>query len=448
MAIPLPSGVYPRLVAVDTTDLYITGDNNTLYKISRTAPVVPNSATLVVALGFSPNSMVIYNTILYLSDSANDAIQQVNLTGSPVVSIFASGLSSPRGVDVSGGYLYTNGVFSGIGVLYKIDINNSAIIETLANVGPDFSEGCTIIGDYLYIIIPNGTFTIVRVDLTDFSTIVDPWVTLNGSPLNATGLDSSIVSYNNNLYISYSTAASPVNFIAEIDTTGTVTNTDYLPGIFSSPNYTNTWSFCQLSGSFYISYTNQTSPYSWPVVYGLTAAPPTCFKEGSQILALKDGKDVYVPIQQLRPGDLVKTASSGYKAIWNIGHTVLLNPGHANRTKDRLYVCSKDAYPELTEDLVITGCHSILVDHIRDSERAAILDQFKKVYITENRYRLPACIDERAKPFQKEGLVKLWHFALEHTDYYMNYGVYANGLLVETCSKRYLKELSNMKLLE
>jgi hypothetical protein len=28
----------------------------------------------------------------------------------------------------------------------------------------------------------------------------------------------------------------------------------------------------------------------------------------------------------------------------------------------------------------------------------------------------------------------------------MNYGVYANGLLVETCSKRYLKELSHMEL--
>ena len=30
----------------------------------------------------------------------------------------------------------------------------------------------------------------------------------------------------------------------------------------------------------------------------------------------------------------------------------------------------------------------------------------------------------------------------------MNYGIYANGLLVETCSKRYLKELSNMNFIE
>jgi hypothetical protein len=38
--------------------------------------------------------------------------------------------------------------------------------------------------------------------------------------------------------------------------------------------------------------------------------------------------------------------------------------------------------------------------------------------------------------------------ALENDDYYMNYGIYANGLLVETCSKRFMKELSSMTLLE
>jgi hypothetical protein len=30
----------------------------------------------------------------------------------------------------------------------------------------------------------------------------------------------------------------------------------------------------------------------------------------------------------------------------------------------------------------------------------------------------------------------------------MNYGIYANGLLVETSSKRYLKEIANMIVIE
>jgi hypothetical protein len=38
--------------------------------------------------------------------------------------------------------------------------------------------------------------------------------------------------------------------------------------------------------------------------------------------------------------------------------------------------------------------------------------------------------------------------ALENGDDNMNYGIYANGLLVEACSKHYLKEHSNMLLIE
>jgi hypothetical protein len=59
-------------------------------------------------------------------------------------------------------------------------------------------------------------------------------------------------------------------------------------------------------------------------------------------------------------------------------------------------------------------------------------------------YRLPACIDERTTVYKSTGMFKIWHFALENENYYHNYGIWANGLLVETCSKRYLKELSHM----
>jgi hypothetical protein len=57
-------------------------------------------------------------------------------------------------------------------------------------------------------------------------------------------------------------------------------------------------------------------------------------------------------------------------------------------------------------------------------------------------------LDERATPYLEKGLFNIWHIALDNNDYYMNYGIYANGLLVETCSKRYLKEFSGMTLIE
>lgn len=58
-----------------------------------------------------------------------------------------------------------------------------------------------------------------------------------------------------------------------------------------------------------------------------------------------------------------------------------------------------------------------------------------------------ACVDERAEPWNSQGTYTIWHFALEHYDEKMNYGVYANGgLLVETCSINFLKNKSNMDL--
>jgi hypothetical protein len=69
------------------------------------------------------------------------------------------------------------------------------------------------------------------------------------------------------------------------------------------------------------------------------------------------------------------------------------------------------------------------------------------IYLTNDKLRLPACVDERATVYETPGNYTIYHLALENDDYYANYGIYANGLLVETCSKRYLKELSNMTLI-
>ena len=44
-----------------------------------------------------------------------------------------------------------------------------------------------------------------------------------------------------------------------------------------------------------------------------------------------------------------------------------------------------------------------------------------------------AQFDERANPYQTEGEYEVWHLALKHKDENMNYGIYANGLLVESC---------------
>ena len=172
-----------------------------------------------------------------------------------------------------------------------------------------------------------------------------------------------------------------------------------------------------------------------------------CFNQGSKILCLKNSSEIYEPIENLRNGDLIKTINNGFKPIVMIGKSIMFNKAYDNRIRDQLYIYKKEDYPELIEDLIITGCHSILVDNLTDKQKGETIRQLKDIYVTDRKYRLMACIDERTKVYQKRGYHTIYHLALENDYYYGNYGIYANGLLVESCSKRYLKELSNMTLI-
>jgi len=171
-----------------------------------------------------------------------------------------------------------------------------------------------------------------------------------------------------------------------------------------------------------------------------------CFKEGTKILTSKG----YRRIEDLRKGDLIKTLLNDYIPVEMIGKREIYHSAlKDNRIKDQLYKCSSNKYPEIFEDLIITGCHSILVDKFKDEkEREKTIGIHGKIYETDYKYRLPVCVDKRSSVYEKSGLYKIYHLALENENYYMNYGIYANGLLVETCSKRYLKEISNMTLIE
>jgi len=171
-----------------------------------------------------------------------------------------------------------------------------------------------------------------------------------------------------------------------------------------------------------------------------------CFHEDTEILCLIENKLTYVKIKHCRPGMLVKTKKHGFLKIDTIGTTKLFNPSSLDRIQNRLYLCSQDQYPELFQDLIITGCHSILEDELTETQHQDTIDALNGIYVTEGKYRLMACLDDRAIPLTKPGNYNIWHLALENDDYYANYGIYANGLLVESTSKRYMIELSGMKL--
>jgi hypothetical protein len=166
-----------------------------------------------------------------------------------------------------------------------------------------------------------------------------------------------------------------------------------------------------------------------------------CFKEDTKILTDKG----YIPIQNLRKGDLVKTLKNDYKAIDVIGFREIHHIMSNERIKDQLYKCSQINFPEVFEDLIITGSHCILVDSFKDDiQKGQTIEINGKIYVTDRKYRLPACVSEKTSIYEIPGVYTVYHIALENHNDYMNYGIYANGLVVETCPKRYLKELSNM----
>ncbi len=193
-------------------------------------------------------------------------------------------------------------------------------------------------------------------------------------------------------------------------------------------------------------YTSNTSTVNITVI----PPPPPCFKEGSKILCLKDNmEEEYRAIETIRPGTLVKTHKHGYVPVKYIGTSQLYNSGTDVRKIDKLYRCSKAQYPEMCndmDDLILTGCHCILVDELSENEKVATMTLYDTILITDDKYRLSACFDDRAVPYEFKGTYNIWHLALEHEDYYMNYGIYAHGLLVETCSQRSILEMSHMNL--
>ena len=198
---------------------------------------------------------------------------------------------------------------------------------------------------------------------------------------------------------------------------------------------------------FYDPSSNDSSDISALQTFTTTAI---CFLRGSRILCLNDGfKEEYIPIEEMKVGTLVKTLDGSFIKVHSIGSTTFNNPDNADRGPNRLFKLTVQNYPELTEDLIITGCHSRLVDKLLPHQKNRHLKLMKTLYMTTGKFRLMAFIDEKAEPYLSPGNHEIWHFALENKEVLCNYGVYANGgLLVETASIKTMTERGGLVLIE
>jgi hypothetical protein len=158
----------------------------------------------------------------------------------------------------------------------------------------------------------------------------------------------------------------------------------------------------------------------------------TCFKEDSMILTEKG----YVKVQELKKGDLVKTMNGEYHRLEMIGTRAVFHYGSEPRIIHQLYKYSKEDYPELLEDLVLSGYHSRLVDEYKnDAEREKTRELLHEEDKVDNKFKLPAYVDETSSVYEEKGMHNVYHIVLENEDITGKYGIYANGMLVESCSK-------------
>ena len=170
---------------------------------------------------------------------------------------------------------------------------------------------------------------------------------------------------------------------------------------------------------------------------------PSCFIEGTTILCLDANfAEVYVPIKDIRRGMLVKTYLHGFRRVDLIGKRNMVNTHHWNLAVHRL---PKSEANGLTEDLYVTGGHSILVDSISDADLAT----YKELVVFEtgepikidDKYLLLAGISDQFVKIENEDSYVYYHLCLESAgDNDRRFGIWANGCLTETVSRNQFLE--------
>jgi hypothetical protein len=160
-----------------------------------------------------------------------------------------------------------------------------------------------------------------------------------------------------------------------------------------------------------------------------------CFNENTKILCLNNQfKEVYVPVQELKKGSIVKTFKHGYRKIENIGKGTFQN--NPDRWDNCMYVLSKNS--SMTEDLIITGGHSILVDKVSDEEEVEQKNYWPngEAEKIDNKTLLLAAASKKFNKIQNNNVFTFYHFYLENDGIKKRrFGVWANGVLVDTPSK-------------
>jgi|688.fasta_scaffold190876_2 hypothetical protein len=156
---------------------------------------------------------------------------------------------------------------------------------------------------------------------------------------------------------------------------------------------------------------------------------PICFNKNTKILCINDKlEEEYRLVQDLMIGDIVKSYKNGNRPILGILNGFFINNPKINGKC--MFKMIKTDDNQLTEDLIVTGNHSILVDE-RSEEEEKRNPKWANHKI-DDKYRVVSSVSNKFERITDNNQYIYYHFSLKTDDNKDRpFGVWANGLLVE-----------------
>lgn len=158
----------------------------------------------------------------------------------------------------------------------------------------------------------------------------------------------------------------------------------------------------------------------------ITVASDLCMLSTSLINTSKG----LVSIKDLTPLHLILTVDGIYKKIYSIGKMDIVH----SKEEPVLY-----AY---NNNLVLTKNHCILLPEFEsDAQKDKVVEYMKYPHVTQGMLRIPAFLALGSKEYEEYGEFTVYNISLESDDPDINYAIYANSVLVETCQISIIKKM-------
>jgi hypothetical protein len=432
------TGNTPQYLATDGTYIYCANnESSSISRISLTNPTTDNNPNWAIGINLPTGLAIdVASGILYCSysDSVDGAnyvgqIAQITLGNTPSINLdwkIIGQNTGPQGlaIDTENNFLYCAN--SGSDTISKISLTGGADELSWATLPLGSNpQGLAIdvASGYLYC-ANGGNNTISQITLTEPQIINNDWL-INGisSPAGLVINGGFLYCVNNDL-----------NTISKIN----LTNSQVVANLLTidSPIVDSNWALTGpeplglLIDSEYIYESNFENNTIWKI-----SLSTPCFNEGTKILCLNSEKEEeYIPIEDLKKGDLVKSYLHGYRKIDSIGkNSMINNPEHFNLS---MYKMEKTLENGLTDDLIVTGGHSILVDDLGDYYAENEVKFKGKIPKIDDKIFLLCSLSKDFIQLTDTNKYTYYHLVLENNgNNDERFGIWANGILTETISK-------------